>query len=1216
MPWTFDTVLNSTYTAFDMYLKRLELRGFKTFATHTDFHFDEGITAIVGPNGSGKSNIADAVRWVLGEQSYSVLRGRRTEDMIFAGTRRRPQVGMADAVMTLDNSSGWLPIDFSEVTIARRAYRSGENRYLMNGSRVRLRDVTELIGKAGLGRHGLVTIGQGVADAALSLRPEERRVLFEEAAGIRVYQEKRGDALDKLAETQQNLQRLADILNEIRPRLRDLERQAQKTEEHELLSRDLEKLLRIWYGYRWRRLQAQLGEAEAAMHRRQADTELARARLHELEALLTNTHEQQSALRRQLSAWHTQTSILHTQAEETIRELAVSRERWGLLQQRQVELGTELEVLHEQQTALADRLSVTQTERQRLQEQTQALEARLVDLREALQRRQEAVTVAQHQVERQRAQAFQRATALAEARNRNTQVHERVTQLIAEHEQAQIELQAATSQLPALQREIEQLTSENESLRQTQEAAVSRQAQLRARLTELEEEWKQHREELAEATHQVQRLQDHQEMLQGIRQSFAGYSPGAKAVLAARQRLRGVVGPVASVLRVPHELERALEAALGSSAQAIVMQTWDDADAAIEELRVQNAGWATFLPLDSLSPPRPGVAPMDDGVIGLAHDLVEYDSPYEPVARLLLRPVVIVQDLDTARRVWGKLEAWQRVVTLSGEVVQATGVISAGSAQKGSGLLAQEREWRELPDKLRLAQLELELAQGRLRETEDRQQTTRQELAEALADQQRISRESDSSARHLVELQAAAERLRQEFEWRRRLEQQQQSELAALDERKEMLQHEIDQLRKDQDEGQASLEQALADLENARQAEGLAQRNLAEADTALAVAQRQLKVQDQLLATQSSTLTNAEREITLKAERLHEIERESSDLAQRIERLQEQADSSSGQIAQLAGQIEPAEAEVLASQRQAAGLEQELTRARRRLNELEVLYNQQLLERERRSDALQSLEQRIEEELGDIEYPSERARQLRLDFFRRDRTVLPPLDVLPENLQADIKELKGHLRRLGGVNPNAPQEHREVRQRYEFLQSQMNDLEESATSLQSVIEELDQVMESEFLSVFSVAAQQFSSYFETLFGGGHARLILTDPSKPATSGVDIIARPPGKRQQQLALLSGGERALTATALLFAVLKARPLPFCLLDEVDAMLDEANVGRFRALLEQFAKQTQFIVITHNRQTIQAANTIYGISMEEEGVSKVISLRLEGEDVRNSK
>jgi chromosome segregation protein len=1197
-----------------MYLKRLELRGFKTFATHTDFQFDEGITAIVGPNGSGKSNIADAVRWVLGEQSYSVLRGRRTEDMIFAGTRRRPRVGMAEAVMTFDNSSGWLPIDFTEVTIGRRAYRSGENRYLMNGSRVRLRDITELIGKAGLGRHGLVTIGQGVADAALSLRPEERRVLFEEAAGIRVYQEKRSDALGKLAETEQNLLRLADILHEIRPRLRDLQRQAQKTEEHELLSRDLEKLLRIWYGYRWRRLQAQLGEAEAALHRRQADVEMARARMHELEALLTNTHEQQSALRRQLSMWHTQTGDLHTQAEEAMRELAVGRERWGLLQQRHVELATELEGLCERRTSLQDRLSATQTERERLQRRVQTLGARLQELREAWQREEEDATIAQQRVEEERSQAFQLATALAEARNRSAQLQERVTQLIAERERGQTELQEAAEQLPALQRDTSQLLARNEGLGQSQEEQTALTHHLRHQLTELDEEWKRRREELAKASHRVQRLRDRQEMLQGMRQSLSGYTPGAKAVLAARQGLRGVVRPVASVLRVPHQLEQAVEAALGPYAQAIVMERWEDAHAAIADLHKRTAGWATFLPLDSLAPPQPGVAPAADGVIGLAQNLIEYDARYEPVARLLLGRVIIVQDLDTAWRIRSQLQVGQRLVTLSGEVVQATGVISGGSEHGGGAVLAQEREWRELPDQMRVAEQEQQTAQGELKETEERQQATRQQLAEALEQQQLLSQESGSTARQLAQLQAAEERLRQEIEWRRRVDQQQESELAALDERKQTLHDQIKQLCQEQDQRQTHLEGAIAQLDGARQAEELARRDLTEAETELAVTQRQLKVQDQLLGTQSSTFTSAEQEITLKSERMRAIQQESSELSQRIERLQAQANSYTTQIAQLAGQIEPAEAEVLASERQAAGLEEGLTQARRRLNELEVLFNQQLLERERRSDALQTLEQRIEEELGDIEYPSERARQLRLDFFRRDRHVLPPLEVLPENLQADIKELKGHLRRLGSVNPNAPQEYHEVSERYEFLQSQMHDLEESAGSLQSVIAELDKVMEAEFLSIFSVAAEQFSSYFEALFGGGYARLILTEPGNPATSGVDIVARPPGKRQQSLALLSGGERALTATALLFAVLRARPLPFCLLDEVDAMLDEANVGRFRSILEQFARQTQFIVITHNRQTIQAANTIYGVSMEEEGVSKVISLRLEGEDMRD--
>lgn len=373
------------------------------------------------------------------------------------------------------------------------------------------------------------------------------------------------------------------------------------------------------------------------------------------------------------------------------------------------------------------------------------------------------------------------------------------------------------------------------------------------------------------------------------------------------------------------------------------------------------------------------------------------------------------------------------------------------------------------------------------------------------------------------------------------------------------------------------------------------------------VAQRRAEEHERLLSAQRLDAERYAKEIADRSQRATELGKEAQSLASRVTALQADANDVSTQIAALGTQMGPAEAELQVLDSQAASLENELTHARQRLTELDTLYSQQVLERERRRDAFQSLEQRIEEDLGDIEYPTERVKQLRLEFLGQQQQVLPPADSLPENLGAELKDLKARLRRMGSVNPNAPQEYRDVSQRHSFLHSQMSDLEESANSLQQVIRELDEVMKNEFLSVFAIVASEFSRYFELLFGGGQARLTLTDPENPSTTGVEILARPPGKRQQSLALLSGGERALTATALLLAVLKARPLPFVFLDEVDAMLDEANVGRFRAMLEEFAKQTQFIVITHNRQTIQAANTIYGVSMSEEGVSRVISLQM---------
>jgi chromosome segregation protein len=1199
------------YTTCIMYLKRLELRGFKTFAPYTDFLFDAGITAIVGPNGSGKSNIADAVRWVLGEQSYSALRGKCTEDMIFAGTSRRPQLGMAEAVMTFDNTSQWLPLDFGEVTVSRRAYRSGENKYFINASRVRMRDVVELLGRAGLGRRGFVVIGQGLVDAALSLNAVERRTLFEEAAGIHIYQAKRKDALNKLAETRQNILRVNDILNEIAPRMRQLERQAKRAEEYDLLGRDLEKLLRIWYGYQWQRRDASLNEAEALLKRREGDLDLGRARMHEVEALIASTQARQGDMRLQLSAWHKASGDLHAEAEVAGRELAVSRERLNLFQQHQRELQTELAQLHVRRSALEETVGAVQAERQRLGDEAQALAAQLPELRAQWQRSETARAGLEEALEAARDKAFHLATAMADARNRCKQLQERRAQAAAEREQQQHELTAVEDQLSALEGDVTQARRQEEDVLRSQEAAAARQSQLQEQLVALEEELRQRRETLAKASRERQRMQDRREMLQGLRQGMAGFASGTKAVLRSRERLAGIVGPVVSLLRVPQNLERAVEAALGEYAQALVVSRWKDASAAIDQLRTQSAGWATFLPLDSLTAPRAERVPAGKGVVGLAQHLVECDARYESVLQLLLGQVVIVEDLATARRVRPDLQPGQRLVTLAGEVVQASGVISGGSGRGEGSLLAQEREWRELPGQLAALQRHERAAETALGEVERSLQACQQERTDSAGAVSRLTEQREAVGRRLTALQQKQAHLQQEIEWRRRLNGQQQRELLALDAKGSTLQREVDERTQEHSGWKVSLDESLASLEAARQDEEAARQRMAEGETALAVAQRQVKAQDQLLSSQEANLARLDQEIAAKSGRENELQRESEALGARVHALQVDADALSASIAELATQIDPAETEVLTLERQVLELEEELALARQRLSELQALYNQQVLEKERRHDALESLERRIEEDLGDIEYPAERVQQLRMEFFGRGRQVLAPMSVLPDNLNSEITDLKARMRRLGSINPNAPQEYNEVLQRYEFLQSQIADLDQSATSLRRVIKELDQVMEKEFLSVFSAAAKEFSNYFRILFDGGQARLALADPDNPTTSGVEIFARPPGRRQQSLALLSGGERALTATALLFAVLKAKPLPFCLLDEVDAMLDEANVGRFRALLEEFARQTQFIVITHNRQTIEAGNTIYGVSMGEEGVSEVISLRLKEEE-----
>jgi len=1194
-----------------MYLKRLELRGFKTFSSYTDFLFDAGITAIVGPNGSGKSNIADAARWVLGEQSYSVLRGKRTEDMIFAGTSRKPRVGMAEAVMTFDNSSQWLPVEFNEVTISRRAYRSGENQYFLNGSRVRLRDMLELLGKAGLGRRGFVVIGQGMVDAALSLRPEQRRVLFEEAAGVRVYQDKRQDALSKLAETQQNILRVNDILNEIAPRVRQLERQAKRAKERELLRSDLEELLRIWYGYHWRRLQDKLAEAEALLDKRLKDVNLARARLHEVEELLAGTHARQSELRQQLSAWHKASGDLHGEAEVAERHLAVSRERLNLQLQRKKELTSELARLANRQSTLRQNVVTVQQEMERLQDETRGRVEAMEGIRSRLRQAETARAQLERDVDTTRDKAYREATALADLRNRLQQVQERASEVRAEQEEGRRELATVDDQRTALKKKRAEELDHQRDAQSSLATAKAHLRRLQEHLNTQEENVTQSRQALSEVTHKRQRLEDRRKMVQGLRQNMAGFAPGVQAVLKAEARLGGIIGPVTRLLRVPQKLERAVEAALGEHTQALVVERWEDAQQAIHLLRTQEAGQATFLPLDSLKALQPDKAAAGQGVLGLARDLVEYDARYESVVQLLLGSVVVVDNLDTANRLRPQLRGPQRIVTLSGETVTSSGIITGGSKRSKGSLLALEREYLESASHLVALQQEEDSLQEVLKETEQRCQACRQEVATATDEITRWSQECDAIERRQAALQQNEERLRQETEWRHRLEAQQQHELSTLKEKAAALRREMEQHTQKHSRLTSLLGDLLAKLETASQAEEAARQAAVEDEKALAVVQRQVEMQQRLLSNHQANLGRAEQEIDARSERVAELEREATQLDATVRELQQRAHSLSTQLGELNALLEPAEKEVLALESQILELQKESARARQRVMDLETLHNHQILERERHQDALQSLEQKIEEDLGSIDYPSQRVQQLRLELSHQEHQVLAPMSVLPENLNTEIRQLRQRLRRLSNVNLNAPQEYGEARKRHEFLQAQVADLQQSAASLQQIVRELDDVMREEFLSVFSVAAVEFPHYFEILFGGGKARLRLTDPDHLSTTGVEIMARPPGRRQQSLALLSGGERALTATALLFAVLKAKPLPFCLLDEVDAMLDEANVGRFRELLEELSAETQFIVITHNRKTIEAAKTIYGVSMTKEGVSQMLSLQLE--DIR---
>jgi len=1186
-----------------MYLKRLEIQGYKSFANRTEFTFDGGITAIVGPNGSGKSNIADAVRWALGEQSYSALRAKRTEDLIFSGSAQRARMGLAEVSLVFDNSTHWLPLDYAEITLTRRAYRSGENEYYLNGNRVRLRDIVELLTRVGLGRNASVVIGQGQVDAALSLRPEERRSLFEEAAGVRIYIDKRDEALARLEETAHNLERLNDILSEIAPRVDSLRRQAERTEEYNGVKQQLEAVLLQWYGYQWQRQLDQVAQVEERQSRQAGQLQQARERLRCLSADREALRARQQELRDDIRQKRQQSEDLRTRYEDQRRRLAVIHERIQAVRRQEEQVQADLAGIEARRTDIQATIARYTQELAALEAAIASQQAAASSAQAQLAAAEAALRLQREELERARAAAFEVAAAQAAARNRLAQLRKRQADLEQEAQDQRRDLAEVEARARIAQQDLEAAEAQRQealaalgqveaNLRQAEDllaASNSRLDQLRSQ------------RDAARSAHQSLKAQ--YDVLQRARSQGSHLYEGAQAVIS--ERMPGVVGTVASLFEVPEELETAMEVALGGHLQDVVVRTWNDALACIDLLKRRDRGRATFLPLDYVRPARPIQAPNLPGVRGVAAQLVRTQAEYSGVCQLLLGSIAIVDDLPAGRKALAAEPRLSRAVTLEGDVVEARGVVRGGSRPRSRGYLAQEREWRELPGRLAAAQQALTQAEALVREEEERQQVLRQQMRDLSQQLQAARTALSQQEQRTLALRQRYDRLAQEATWRRSLVEQASrtvQELAA-----DVAQVEGELLSIDQ-----SVAEATSRVEALRvAAEGGAldslRRQAAECETALAVSLRSKQAQEQLLSAQREALVHASAEAQGRQATQARLRQEAESLAHEADAAQAALDALHKARQDLASPLAAAEAELQATEQREQALEAVETQLRHELQELQTEANRLGFEHQRAMEALDELRRQIEAELGPVEVADVAApRQLRLNLGTA-ATPLPQVTRIPEGLGQEIKELRARLRRLGPVNPNAPAEYEEARQRHQFLLHQVQDLSQAADATREVIAELNRVIRERFSQAFARIAREFSDCFSTLFNGGSAKLLLTEPDNPAESGIEIIARPPGKRAQSLNLLSGGERALTAASLLFALLKVNPLPFCVLDEVDAMLDEANVHRFRAFLETLAQHTQFVVITHNRSTVEAASTVYGISMAREGVSQVLSLKL---------
>lgn len=1283
-----------------MKLKHLELQGFKTFASKDEFVFPTGVTAIVGPNGSGKSNVADAVRWVLGEQTYSLLRGKRTEDMIFAGSEERPRAGMAEVFLTLDNSDSWLPVEFSEVVVGRRAYRSGENEYLLNGSRVRLKDIQELLGASGLARRTYTVIGQGLVDQALSLRPEERRTLFEEAAGISLYQSKREEALRKLDDSQRNLERVRDILAEIGPRLRTLQRQAERSQQYERLANELRDLQRTWYGYHWGRVQEALRLARQAADAQAKALAERQAELASLGDRLNELRDEQAVLRTKLVEWQRQSAALHTQAEAVQRELAVMVERARLLKQQQAELQVEMQPLQEQRTAQAVRVTQAEIELAALSQQLAAHRDQIAAAQEALAARQaqrEALTQA-----RQAAQdrTFRLASEASDRRNRRAQLAERKSEL--EREQAghvdeqgklQAELDAQRQTIAQVESDIAALVAQGNTLKAQAEAQTAEIAARQKRQAELEDD-------LAQAHAAETELRARHEALGQLRADMVGFDAGAREVLNAR--LPGVRGAIASLIQADAEWERAVESALGADAQAIAVEDWS----VVEAVSKRGLGRATLIPVAALremseqrervrqeqaeqqrrqralaqerqrqqremlqqrqrewretieqrrreleqtrpwwrklvdrlfnNDPVPlvdlaagpklddilisdptgqdlptfTVSPSASQPLPSAASAVTCDEAIRPAVEALLGDALLADDLAEARRLLPQLPPGARIVTRAGEVLRHSGAVMVGAFAGTPGLLTREREWRELPAQLAAAQQRVSQIEAMRGREAVHQAALERERATILSNLDEVARRARSRSQERDVLARAAERLDQQIKWQEALVRQAQSELEALSDKDAGLGAELESLASQQQAAEGDILAADAQLAALPLEELTAQ--LAQLQTAAAVASQAMQGQQAISRNEHAALAQLDSQIAARLTHVERLGRESAALETQLQAQRERETEFAGRIAELDTQLQPAQAQLARLEAEQQMIEDQERSARNRLHELESRHNAAVLEAGRREDEVNALHARIDEDLGLVELEMSEATGPVPLPLRPIVEELSAVHELPEGIEMEIQRRKAQLHRIGPISPEVQAEFKQAQERHAFLTTQNADLEQAIASLNQVIAELDELMRKSFLETFEAIADEFKQTFTRIFGGGSAKLVLADPDNLTTTGIDIIARPPGKRQQGLALLSGGERALTAAALLFAILKVRPTPFCFLDEVDAALDEANISRFRDMLTELSASTQFVVITHNRGTIEAADTIYGISMGSDSASRALSLKLEGETV----
>lgn len=1179
-----------------MYLKSIEVQGFKSFANRLVFEFHNGITGIVGPNGSGKSNIGDAVRWVLGEQSAKQLRGGKMEDVIFAGTELRKPVSYASVAITIDNSDHALPIDFDQVTITRKVFRSGESEYLMNGSACRLRDINELFYDTGIGKEGYSIIGQGQIDRILSGKPEERRELFDEAAGIVKFKRRKAAAQKKLDDESNNLVRVNDILAELEKQVGPLEHQAEKAKEYLKLKEELKKNDVNLFLTEADEFKAELEKFNEAFS--VADSELKAAKDEfeksgtEYEAneeklgSLNRTIEENSSIAKQAeidkNRLSSQIDLLNEQIKSVLASDEQFNKRLESIKERLLDYDEEKKRLISDRFKLTDRLDEMKSNCNEVDTQVKTLSEKIKELEDTVENCKDDVIDNLNERGQIKAKLQKNVTLLEQVNIRKSELTRQLINCKSEED-------TQKQSLDLLQKGLDDIRTELATLNETLSDREKGQLSARDTINKLNND-------ISGLSRVVMGESSRLESLKNITERYDGYGNSIRKVMEQKERYKGIVGVVADIIKTKKQYETAIETALGGTIQNIVTDNEETAKGLIAFLKQNKFGRATFLPLSAISGRDIKVDASlvkENGAVGFANQLVECDSEFTELARYLLGRILVVDNIDNALAIARRHNHSLRIVTLEGDMLSPGGSMSGGAFKNSSNLLGRRREIEELEASISVKEAELKNSEEKLTAAREQLSTLRTEIEQIKAAIQDKQLAENTAAMNLDTASKKQEELNRAYTNSKR---------------------ESDEIENTVIQINAEIDACKVALSESERIDRELNEKISSCNAAIENSKAELADKQRSAEQLHIELSNFSQQDNYAEENIKRVLREISRLNDEADEIKDSLGSAGDEINEKKENIAKINEAIMRAEAQIAEYADITAKEREDRDKVQEKQRELFNKREQISERINTLDKECLRISGRIE-KIESVRDERIDYMwnEYELTLIRAAELRDENLtnsdelKKNINVLKSDIRKLGDVNVNAIEDYKEVSERYTFLKTQHDDLITARDTLIKVIEELDTGMRNQFIEKFQEIKVEFDKVFKELFGGGRGTLELEEDADILEAGIRIISQPPGKKLQNMMQLSGGEKALTAISLLFAIQNLKPSPFCLLDEIEAALDDSNVDRYAKYLHKLTKNTQFIVITHRRGTMAAADRLYGITMQEKGVSTLVSVDL---------